>query len=261
MIHHCIDRREILKGIATLGAAQQSLTLVQQPKRRVSQDELSDSIAAHSRWLSGEAKGRRAVFSGCDLSGLEIPGVDVVDLRRSDFCGSDLQGIRGSNIIFARSCFFRANLSWSHLVSPVFAYSDLTEATCNHCVWGWSDQHPEATGDDTCLDACFPGADLSESCFESARIRGSFLDTKVTAALLVNTDFRRSTFLHEVRFNRSQLSGASFREARLSNVHFKRAKYDTGVFAGAIIGPGVYDSNSKLMPCSQKIWDKFPSQI
>src|SRR5258708_18479501 len=68
--------------------------------RKVSQDELTSAIADHAAWLEDGEQGRRAVFSNCDLSGLDFGShVDSLNnLRGADFSGSDMTGVTGRDV-------------------------------------------------------------------------------------------------------------------------------------------------------------------
>ncbi|MFB9268362.1 pentapeptide repeat-containing protein [Bradyrhizobium erythrophlei] len=109
--------------------------------RRVSQADLNDAIERHAMWLVDGVRGARAIFSHCDLSGLDF-GFEretPVDLREADFTGADLTGIKGNEVSFVRAAIRGATLSWSHLKRPVFSYASLRDTRCNDVVWGWDD--------------------------------------------------------------------------------------------------------------------------
>jgi uncharacterized protein YjbI with pentapeptide repeats len=66
---------------------------------RISQSELTAAIEQHAVWLEDGGRGKRAVFSDCDLTGLTFHNSSYafVNLRGSAFTGADL------TVVIARS--------------------------------------------------------------------------------------------------------------------------------------------------------------
>lgn len=214
--------------------------------RRVSQADLDDAIERHAMWLADDVRGVRAIFSHCDLSGLDF-GFEretPVDLREADFTGADLTGIKGNEVGFVRAAIRSATLSWSHLKRPVFSYASLRGTRCNDVVWGWDD----------CMDKKSPllearsGAvllhsDAGRADFTRATIRGHFEETPFTSAKLVDADLSHSRFdgpsFAGTSFFRADLTRAKFGDAYLRAVRFREAICSDADFTGANIGPDV----------------------
>ena len=81
--------------------------------------KLSETLSEHKKWLAG-AGGKRASFTGADLTGAVLIGVD---LSRADFTGANLTG---------------ANLSKANLTNAVFTGADLTEADLPYANLTWA---------------------------------------------------------------------------------------------------------------------------
>lgn len=214
--------------------------------RRVSQGELDGAIARHALWFEDSARGGRAVFSNCDLSGLDLGSAHdtLVNLRGSDFTGSDLTGITGDNLSFLRASLHGARLAWSYLKRPSFSYASLRDAKCDNAVWGWdarSASSPAHATDDE--GAVFLHADAGRANFTRATIRGYFVETTFVSATLVAADLSYSRFcgpeFSATSFFRADLTEARFRSAELRNIHFRRAICDGIDFTDVAIGPRV----------------------
>lgn len=108
---------------------------------RLSRAQLDPLLEAHARFRAGRIDGRRAVLLRCDLSGLNLQGIDLsgADLIDCDLGGSNLTGARleGANLTgcrFADSLlnatrFAGANLSRAHFHMADLRGADLSEAT------------------------------------------------------------------------------------------------------------------------------------
>jgi hypothetical protein len=116
-----------------------SPAVLKRHKRRISQRELEDAAVQHAAWLNDASRGARAVFSDCDLSGLDLLShePEIIDLRGSDFTAADLSGASANQISFHRASLQSARLSWSQLKLPIFCGATLRRALCNDVVWGW----------------------------------------------------------------------------------------------------------------------------
>src|SRR5450755_1749735 len=79
---------------------------------RLTQKDVSASIARHEMLFSGRVGGGRAVFAFCDLSGLDLSGRNLAD---ADFTGAVLE---------------EANLAGTRLDSASFFGADLRRANC-----------------------------------------------------------------------------------------------------------------------------------
>lgn len=214
--------------------------------RRVSQAALDDAIERHAMWLVDGVWGARAIFTHCDLSGLDF-GFEretPVDLREADFTGADLTGVKGNEVGFVRAAMRGATLSWSHLKRPVFSHASLRDARCNDVVWGW----------DHCMDkkslpleprsgAVLLHCDAGRADFTRATIRGHFEETRFSAARFVDADLSHSRFdgpsFAGTSFFRADLTRAKFRGACLRAARFREVICDDTDFTGADVGPDV----------------------
>lgn len=214
--------------------------------RKVSQDELTNAIADHAAWLEDGEQGQRAVFSNCDLSGLDF-GSDVdslINLRGADFSGSDMTGVTGRDVSFLRAAFHGTILSCSRFEQVIFSYASLRRARCDNVVWGWdhvSLNQPVRVEPGYASD--FQHTDAGMADFTQAKIRGFFWESCFTGARLTGADFSYSQFcgvgFSETTFHAAELTSAKFRCTKLSHVKFSRANCAEIDFANADIGPRV----------------------
>jgi uncharacterized protein YjbI with pentapeptide repeats len=209
-------------------------------KRRISQRELEDAAVQHAAWLNDASRGARAVFSDCDLSGLDFLShePEIIDLRGSDFTAADLSGASANQISFHRASLQSARLSWSQLKLPIFCGATLRRALCNDVVWGWPSPFaltPPPSIDGWPPRATFINTDLSFSNFDNAQVMGYFSGTRFSSSSLDNTDLSHSDFagmkyvcensfsgstLTRTRFQHASIEGTNFRSARLCEVDF-----------------------------------------
>jgi uncharacterized protein YjbI with pentapeptide repeats len=220
---------------ASLGAAlgdPRSLTAGHRVRRRVSQTELNDAIDQHARWLEDRARGRRASFACCDLSGLDFGATepDQVLLRGADFTEADLRGIRGNDLNFHHASLHYANLSHSHLKAPVFGGAILRNADCRDIVWGWPTRETPRPASKVAASemAVFMSTCLAGANFDQARVRGYFHDCSLNDASLVLADFSQSEFAGTEESNR-------FRGARLIRTNLQFASIDSARLDKALI--------------------------
>jgi uncharacterized protein YjbI with pentapeptide repeats len=217
-------------------------------KRRISQRDLEDAAVQHAVWLSDDSRGARAVFSDCDLSGLDFlshePG--IIDLRGSDFTAADLSGTTANQISFHRASLQSARLSWSRLKLPIFCNASLRRAVCNNVAWGWpspSISIPPPSIDGWSPRASFINTDLSFSDFNDARVMGYFSGTRFSSASLRNTDLSHSDFagvkyVCENSFAGSDLVQTKFLHALIEDTNFRFSNLNDPDFSFARIGTG-----------------------
>lgn len=215
-------------------------------KRRIRQSELEAAVALHAIWLEDENRGTRAVFSNCDLSGLDFLSsqTDVINLRGSDFTEADLSAITGNQVSFHLASLQSARLSWSQLKLPILCGATMRRALCNHVLWGWPSQSaavPPPSIDGWPPRATFINTDLSLSNFEDARVLGYFSGTQFSRATLHKTDLSYSDFdgikyRCENSFAGSDLLGAKFRYASIDATNFRSARLYNLDFSFAEIG-------------------------
>ncbi|WP_441256789.1 pentapeptide repeat-containing protein [Bradyrhizobium sp. 482_C4_N1_1] len=215
-------------------------------KRRISQRDLEDAAVQHAVWLSDDSRGARAVFSDCDLSGLDFlshePG--IIDLRGSDFTAADLSGTTANQVSFHRASLQSARLSWSQLKLPIFCGATLRRALCNDVVWGWPSPFvliPPPSIDGWQPRATFVNTDLSFSNFDSARVMGYFSGIMFSSASLRNTDLSHSNFagikyICENSFAGSYLTRTKFHYASIDGTNFRFAHLDEPDFSFTKIG-------------------------
>ena len=211
-------RRSFLQQVSSFVSILPSTSCVCSPlvskqhKRRVSQHELEDAVAMHASWLDDDSQGSRAVFSNCDLSGLDFLSnrADIIDLRGSDFTDADLSAITGNQVSFHRASLQDARLSGSHLRLPIFCGATLRRAWCNDVVWGWPSRlspQPPSKVDRGYPRATFINTDLSSTNFDGSRVLGYFSGTRFTDVALRGTDLSHSDFAGREVFCENSFSG------------------------------------------------------
>jgi uncharacterized protein YjbI with pentapeptide repeats len=219
-----VDRRYLL--IATVAAAATSQSGCGLANaNRVTQDELDEAIRLHGGWLENLNTGQRCVFTGRDLSGLQLGklGGVPIDLNGADFTQANLSGTNADNILVHHCNFNGAKFDGSHWRRPVFAFADMRRASAKQVKWGTPS--PRDSADRPLADfshAILRGANLAE-----ARICGYFYGTKLVGASLVNADLSLSDFLgpvhHEMNFSRANLCEAKLRHCHISSANFSKA--------------------------------------
>jgi uncharacterized protein YjbI with pentapeptide repeats len=238
------DRRDIFTRL--VGAVAATTTSICTPNfarghsRRVSQADLDNAIERHAIWLVDGGRGARAIFSHCDLSGLDFgfERESSVDLREADFTGADLTGIKGNVIGFVRAAMRGARLSTSQLKRPVFSYASLFGAKCNEVVWGWDEREQQENARlEPLSGAVFLHTDAGHADFTRATIRAHFEEMRFGSATLVEADLSHSHFCGPsfagTSFFRADLTRAKFRRAYLRAVRFRGAICDGTDFADA----------------------------
>ena len=216
-------------------------------KRRIRQSELENAAMQHAAWLNDDGRGARAVFSDCDLSGLDFLSheAEIIDLRGSDFTAADLSGTTANQISFHRASLQSTRLSWSRLKLPIFGDATLRRAVCDNAVWGWPSPSifiPPPSIDGWSPKASFINTDLSFSNFSNARVMGYFSGTRFSSASLRNTDLSHSNLagvkyacensfagsdLIQTKFNHASIEGTNFRFSTLTNPDFSFARIGT----------------------------------
>jgi uncharacterized protein YjbI with pentapeptide repeats len=135
--------------------------------QRMTRAQLDPLLEAHARYRAGRSDGRRAVLLRCDLSGLNLQGIDLsgADLVDCDFEGSNLTGARfeGATLMgcrFADSLLNAARFTGANLSRADFQMADLR------------------------------GADLSEATLAEARLDTALLGTSPESGLPTTLDTR-----------------------------------------------------------------------
>jgi uncharacterized protein YjbI with pentapeptide repeats len=236
----------LVGAVATATASICTPNIARGHSRRVSQADLDDAIERHAMWLVDDVRGARAIFSHCDLSGLDF-GFEretLVDLREADFTGADLTGIKGNEVGFVRAAIRGATLSWSHLKRPVFSYASLRNTRCNDVVWGRDDHPSTKTAPlESLFGAVFLHTDAGRADFTRATIRAHFEEARFNSATLVDADLSHSRFVGlsfvGTSFFRADLTRAKFNRSYLRAVRFREVTSDAIEFTDADIGPDV----------------------
>jgi uncharacterized protein YjbI with pentapeptide repeats len=234
-------------GLAPRASGLCSPALPKGHKRRISQSELENAAMQHLAWLNDDSRGARAVFSDCDLSGLDFLShePEIIDLRGSDFTAADLSGATANQISFHRASLQSTRLSWSRLKLPIFCDATLRRAVCNDAVWGWpspSTSIPPPSIDGWSPRATFINTDLTFSNFDNARVMGYFSGVRFSSASLRNTDLSHSDFagvkyacensfagsdLIQTKFHHASVEGTNFRFSTLTDTDFSFARIGT----------------------------------
>ena len=215
-------------------------------KRRIRQSELEDAIALHSFWLEGDGRGDRAVFSNCDLSGLDFLSGHkaIINLRGSDFTEADLTAITGDQVSFHLASLQGTRLSGSALKLPIFCGATLRRALCNNVVWGrpsTSSYQPLSKIDGWSPRATFINTDLNATNFDESSVLGYFSGTRFSDASLRDTDLSHSDFAGRMTFCENSFAGSKltrtkFLYASLDATSFRFAHLNGPDFSFADIG-------------------------
>ena len=98
-------------------------------ERIITQEELTEILEKHKKWLNKEPGGERAELRGCDLSG-------------SDLCDCDLSG---SDLSYSN--LSRSDLRYSNLRGCNLRHSDLSDCDLRYSDLGGSDlRHSDLSG-------------------------------------------------------------------------------------------------------------------
>lgn len=241
-----VARRQLLLGCVALTGVASAANISAAKLRRVSQHELDEAIEPHATWLSGDGQGRRAVFSGCDLAGLDFRSTqaDLVDLRYADFTAADLTGVRGNNVSLCYASLHSTRLSWSRLTRPSFICSGMRGAICDNALWGWDERSRSSPSLPNGHDgAVFHHTDAGRSDFRRSMVRGMFVDTRFTCANFGDANLSYSLFLGggvlPTSFFDADISRADFRSANIQAALFRTERCSGVDFTEAEIGYGV----------------------
>jgi uncharacterized protein YjbI with pentapeptide repeats len=221
-----IDRRHILFAVAAVGATAAPSAQAYKQEKRVSQQELDEAIRLHGMWLTDMNSGRRCLFGGRDLSGLQFGalGGGPIDLNGADFTQANLSGTEADDILVHHCNFNGAKFDGSHWRRPVFAFSDMRRASAKRVKWGVPGRRQ--TAEHSAAD--FSHAVLNNTDLFQAEICGFFYGTKFVGSCLVEADLSFSDFMGspkqcETTFSGAQLSSAKLRDCQISSVSFFNA--------------------------------------
>ena len=259
-----MDRRELMIAAAAgvIAPAIAAADTVPRP-HRVLQDELDEALLLNWRWHCREPGGKRANFTGCDLSGLEIKseisGQQVL-VTGLDLTETNLSGAHGSEVRFSNCLMRRARMDGSqYSLIAAFDHCDMSEVSARSVSWGVARERGFST-------AIFNDVRLYGADFTNTRIRADFNNADFHMARAVDADFSESS--GTVSFLRVRLDRAAFRECRFErgsfasawgeNVDFSAAEFDRCNFNGASLWKAKLD-DCKFERCS---FEKcFPRRI
>src|SRR6266705_178195 len=93
---------------------------------RLTQKDVSGSIARHEMLYSGRIGGARAVFAFCDLSGLDLSGRNLAD---ADFTGAVMEEMNFEGAKLDSASFFGADLRRCNLAGASMRRVDMRGAS------------------------------------------------------------------------------------------------------------------------------------
>ena len=232
-----LDRRNFLvtAAVASIGASQSARGRAK--ANRVSQSELDEAIRLHGMWLADMNSGRRCMFGGRDLSGLQFGtlGGPPIDLNGADFTQADFSETEADDILIHHCNFNGATFDGCRWRQPVFAFADMRRVSAKKIDWGNPDGRRAASH----RRADLGHAVLSDSDLTEARICGDFYGTRLGSVSLMRADLSWSELLgpmyHEVSFAGAQLSDAKLRHCRISSVSFFHADCSGADFSHSML--------------------------
>lgn len=232
-----IDRRNLLvaAAVATIGISQGVHGHAR--GKRVSQAELDEAIRLHGMWLADMNSGRRCMFGGRDLSGLQFGtlGGATIDLNGADFTQADFSETEADDILFHHCNFNGAKFDGCRWRQPVFVFADMRRISAKKVEWGNSARRGAAMH----FRADLGHAVLSNSDLADARICGDFYGTRLGGASLMRADLSWSELLgpmhHEMSLAGAQLTDAKLRHCRISSASFSHADCSGADFSHSIL--------------------------
>jgi uncharacterized protein YjbI with pentapeptide repeats len=204
----------------------------------ITQDQLTQILEDHHRWLESSGKvGRRANFRGMDLTHLDLSNLNMVecsfrganlagvnmtyaDLRTADMAEADLTGANISGSSFAGANLVRANFANANAMQADFS-------TCNmNAARGAGASFHYCNLSNTIMrDSHFETADFSHSLFKESNLRGGvFTDAIFNDADLSDADCRDGSF-ERGHFKAAKLKGTNFKGSNLSGVEMDKTDF------------------------------------
>jgi uncharacterized protein YjbI with pentapeptide repeats len=218
-----IYRRSLLAAAAAICTSQ--VVNAHENEKQVTQDELDEAVKLHGVWLADINSGRRCMFGGRNLSGLQFRalGGQPVDLNGADFAQADLSETEADDIFLHHCNFNGAKFDGCHWRHPVFAFADMRRVSAKGVAWGT----PRSRGPAERLLADFSHTVLNYADLSEAQICGLFYGTKFLKASLLQADLSLSEFMgpkhYEMSFSGARLRGAKLRHCRISSASFYEA--------------------------------------
>jgi uncharacterized protein YjbI with pentapeptide repeats len=216
--------------------------------RTITQQELTEILELHKKWLNNESGGVRADLSYSDLSGSDLRDSNLrySNLRNSNLRNSDLRdsNLRYSDLSY--SDLSNSNLRGSDLINSDLRGSDLSGSNLRN-----SDLRGSDLSNSDLRDSNLRYSDLSYSDLSNSNLRGSDL----SGSNLRNSDLRGSD-LSNSDLNRANLTNIKINEntTGLTNlcpdgsfVAWKKLR--GGVIAKLLIPEHAKRSNATTLKC------------
>ena len=173
-----------------LGAVTDNMVLpdgkAKQAGHRIDQGRLEEIAKAHSLWLAGDSRGRRANLSGMDLSGLDLTDLDFSGANAvgTNFAGCDGGRARFGTAKLPDGTSVRTNLADASFARAYLTEADLSGAICLRTNF---------------MSAMLDRASLVDAIFENARCRAaSFIGADLDGLRARDCDFAQANMLDAV---------------------------------------------------------------
>lgn len=197
---------------------------------KISNEEISQIIEEHRKWMNAEKGGQRINYRGIDLSGVDLHGLNLVGavLPDTNFSNANLEGtnLYASNL--SGSNFTKANLSNINLSNSNLTDTNMTEANLFKANLEYSDM----TGA-TFRDTNFAKANLYKTCLDGttadeslSKIDNIKNNMGVIMKSLVDKEQLATGWSADKKFHAVDSEGHVFL-LRTSNIaHFEKKRYE-----------------------------------
>lgn len=179
------------------------------------QEQIDEIIAKHKMWLCWENGGKRADFTGCDLTKAVFKGVNLSGaiFKEANLSGATFDEAHFDEAIFDVAVFREAVISKTTFRRAVITRADFSEATFDEVHFDEAMFYCDNLTASDLNEANFSGAILKEVNFEHAILKT--VNFKFT--LLTDIDFAE-TSLSDVDMTGSQVINSGLGRADLKNV-------------------------------------------
>ena len=195
----------------------------QDGRRRYTQEQIDQFVAAHERLYRGEPGGYRAVMRFLQASQINFSGRLLAE---ADFTGANLSG---------------SNLVGTNLERASLYCADLSEVDARYANMHRADLRGCSLRDADLSGAVLDDADMREAILAKADLEGGFHLTGRSSKVEGNgqahafaVDFSNCSMKH-VKLAKAKLKGANFSGAVLNGADLAGAVLDGAVFDGAIL--------------------------